>query len=54
MRLTKEENRNRKNPLIKAHHWFGSDTFERVFKDFDYYVDTDNALFYVYDKEGTK
>jgi hypothetical protein len=51
MELTKEQNRLKKNCLIKAHYWFGIDVFNKVFKDFDYYIDDENKLFYVYEKD---
>lgn len=51
MKITKEQNRLRKNCILKAHYWFGSDVFEEVFKDYDFYVDEENTMFYVYRSE---
>jgi hypothetical protein len=51
MRLTKEQARG-KMPLIKAHYWFGSDQLKFVIKlGYDYYIDDDNAMFYIYQRK---
>lgn len=50
MKLTKEqfEKRKREVPVVKAHHWYGSDELSKVIdKRYDYFVDEDAALFYV-------
>lgn len=52
--LTKEQARKRTDAIIKAHHWFGSNHFRKVFRNYDYYVDDDNVLFYVFPKEKLK
>ena len=52
MEITKEENNKRKNCLLKAHYWFGSVELKKILKDnYDYYIDYENTLFYVYEKE---
>ena len=51
VRLTPEQNRIRRNCILKFHQWFGSDVFEEVFKDYDFYFDESNQLVYVYRKE---
>lgn len=51
MELTKEQYEKRTGALLKAHHWFGSDNFKTIFENYDYYVDKDRVLIYVYKKE---
>jgi len=54
MELLKGQSRLRKTCILKAKLWFGSDTLKEVFKEYDYYLDDDNLLLYVYLKEVSK
>jgi hypothetical protein len=51
MELTKEQNRIRKECILKFHPWFGVDVLKEVFKDYDYYNDDESRIVYVYRKQ---
>lgn len=55
MQLTEAQWKKRKGCVVKAHPWFGSEEFGRMLKrGYDYYVDHDNALVYVYSRKLAK
>ena len=50
--LTKQEERQRKNCLLKAHYWYGSKFAEKeLSQKYDIYIDYENAMIYIYKKE---
>lgn len=57
MELTEEQYKNyykvhKRISILKAHPWFGSDQLKFIIKDeYDYYIDNDNKMFYVYSKK---
>jgi hypothetical protein len=55
MELTKKQAEKRKGCILKAHPWFGSDELGRMLKrGYDYYVDHDDKVIYVYSRKLAK
>lgn len=48
MELTEEENKQRKNCILKFHYWYGSEVLNEVLKEYDFFIDKDRALVYVF------
>jgi hypothetical protein len=50
MRLNKDEHNKRNSCLLKSKLWFGNDNLNLIFKDYDFYLDENTYLIYVYEK----
>jgi hypothetical protein len=49
MELNKERT-NGRFAIMKFHYWYGTDVFQRVFKDWDFYNDAKNTTCYIFEK----